>query len=267
MLVIPVVDGTAKYLSTSYSPLFISWARYAVACMIVLPIAFFYCGRSIFPKSHLLAHFMRTVCLVAAMSLYFMAISRIPLSLALSAYFIGPIVAVVLSILFLGEQLTPQKAISLLLGVVGSLVIIRPTGGFEPGLLLAFGAGLLFALYLITTRSASQHSDPLKTLAFQCFVGAILLSPQGIIFYTPLQPKLLWLFAALGLFSVIGHVLTIKAFRLAGASMLAPLVYVELVGTVLIGYFIFSEIPSLVTAVGSTLIVLAGLILIRRSSG
>lgn len=39
MLMIPMVDGTAKYLSSSYSPLYISWARYAVACAIVLPLA------------------------------------------------------------------------------------------------------------------------------------------------------------------------------------------------------------------------------------
>jgi len=130
--------------------------------------------------------------------------------------------------------------------------------------LLAFGAGVLFAFYLIATRSASQHSDPLKTLVFQCFVGALLLSPQGIVFYSPLQVDMLWLFAGLGLFSVLGHLLTIKAFKLAGASTLAPLVYVELIGTVLIGYFLFSEAPTLVTIAGSTLIVLAGLILIRN---
>ncbi len=39
MLAIPIVDGLAKYLSSEHSPLFLSWARYAVACLIVLPIA------------------------------------------------------------------------------------------------------------------------------------------------------------------------------------------------------------------------------------
>ena len=50
MLNIPIVDGIAKYLSSEFSPLFISWARYAVACIFVLPFTFMKCGASFFLK-------------------------------------------------------------------------------------------------------------------------------------------------------------------------------------------------------------------------
>ena len=49
MLIIPLVDGLAKYLSAGYSPLFIGWARYAVACAIVLPVAAARARRTRFP--------------------------------------------------------------------------------------------------------------------------------------------------------------------------------------------------------------------------
>lgn len=264
MFGIPIVDGIAKYLSADYSPLFIGWARYAVATLFVLPLAYRYHGRQIFPDEQRFAHLVRTAFLVTAMTLYFLAIARIPIALAVSAYFVGPIIAVVLSVLFLKETLTLRKMVSLGLGFAGSLIVLQPSGEIESGIMMAFGAGLFFALYLISTRQTSQHSDPIKTLSFQCVVGTVLLAPQAAFTFQVPQIDVLWLFLGLGLFSAIGHILTILAFRLADASTLAPLVYLELVGSAVIGFLIFAEIPTLMTVIGAGLIVLSGLALVSR---
>src|SRR5262249_4164144 len=97
--VIQIVDGLAKYLSADYSPLFIGWARYAVACLILLPCAATLHGPRLFPAERLGLHVLRTVLLIAGMTLYFVAIAHIPLATAISAFFVAPVVAVVLSIL------------------------------------------------------------------------------------------------------------------------------------------------------------------------
>jgi drug/metabolite transporter (DMT)-like permease len=93
MLSIPFVDGLAKYLSVTYSPFFISWVRYAAACLIVLPYAVAIHGLRIIPAERPASHLFRTVFLVTAMTLYFLSIARIPLATAVSAYFVGPIIA------------------------------------------------------------------------------------------------------------------------------------------------------------------------------
>lgn len=266
MLGVPMVDGIAKYLSAQYSPLFIGWARYAVACLIVIPLAYRTHGMQMFPDTQRFAHLVRTAFLVTAMTLYFLAIARIPISLAVSAYFVGPVVAVALSVLFLKEAMSWRKSLSLALGFVGSLVVLQPSGDIEIGLIMAFGAGLFFALYLIATRQASQNSDPIKTLAFQCVIGTVLLSPQAAFTFEVPQLDVLWLFAGLGVISAIGHLMTIMAFRLADASTLSPLVYLELVGSAIIGFMIFSEIPTLTTVAGAALIIISGLVLLRRSA-
>lgn len=264
MLGVPLVDGIAKYLSADYSPLFIGWARYAVACLIVIPLAYRYHGMRMFPDEQRFAHLVRTAFLVTAMTLYFLAIARIPISLAVSAYFVGPVVAVALSVLFLKETFTRWKLLSLVLGFVGSIVVLQPSGDIEIGLIMAFGAGLFFALYLIATRQTSQNSDPIKTLAFQCVIGTVLLSPQAAFTFEVPQLNVLWLFAGLGIISAIGHLMTILAFRLADASTLSPLVYLELVGSAAIGFMIFSEIPTLSTIGGAALIIISGLVLLRK---
>lgn len=264
MLSIPLVDGIAKHLSAGYSPLFIGWARYVIASAIVLPIAAAIHGPQVLPTERRWSHLLRAVFLAASTSLYFLAIARIPLATAISAFFVAPIIAVVLSIVVLKERMTMRKALSLAAGFAGAIVILRPGGALDAGILLALGSGICFAFYLIATRHAAQDSDAIKTLAFQCVALTILLTPQAILTWaTPAWGDLLF-FAGLGLFSVVSHLLSITAFRMADASTLAPLVYVELIGAALIGYLAFGEIPGALTMAGAALIVAGGLVLLQR---
>lgn len=264
MVTIPIVDGGAKYLSKDHSPLFISFGRYATAALFVLPIAWFRFGRNLLPRTELKAHFFRTVFLMAAMTLFFVAISKIPLATATSAYFTGPIIAVVLAVIFLKERLTVRKTLALFMGFVGSILILRPTGDIEPGILLAMGSGFFFALYIIATRMASKTSDPLKTLAFQCLVGAMILSPLAIFFWSTPDSEMIMVLLGMGAVSSISHLMSIAAFRFAEASVLAPLVYVELVGATIVGLIAFGEFPGLMVWLGAAVIVSGGLLLIQR---
>ena len=201
------------------------------------------------------------------MALYFVSISLIPLATAISAYFVGPIVAVILGVLFLKETLNILKILSLILGFMGSLVILRPGSEIQPGIVMAFASGCLFALYMITSRMTSQESDPVKTLALQCVLGSIILSPFAVLFWKLPTMDNMHLFIGLGLCSALGHIMTIYAFRYADASTLAPLVYVELVATVFVGYIVFSQIPNISTVIGAGFIIVSGLLLFRAKEG
>ncbi len=93
----------------------------------------------------------------------------------------------------------------------------------------------------------------------------VLLTPQALISWsTPAASDLIF-FADLAVFSAIGHGLSIVAFRLADASTLAPLVYIELIGATLIGYFVFRDVPDAATLAGAGLIIAGGLVLVERS--
>jgi drug/metabolite transporter (DMT)-like permease len=262
MLVIPMIDGAAKQLSATHSPLFISWSRYLVAAAVVLPFAVARHGRAFLPREEVSAHFARTVFLVAAMTAYFLAIARIPRAAANSAYFVGPVIAMALAVMLLGETLTKRKILSLALGFAGTLIILKPTGSIDAGFLLALASGAFFALYMIATRKASRQSDPVKTLAFQCLVGALLLTPQAIWTWSVPAAGELWLFLAMGVLSAASHILSITAFRLTQASTLAPLVYLELIGSIAVGYLAFNEVPGMNVWIGGAAIILAGAILL-----
>jgi len=267
MLVIPIVDGLAKYLSADHSPLFISWARYAASTALILPIAFARGGRRVLPTDGISLHALRTLCLVGAMTLYFFSISKVSLVMAASAYFVGPLVAVALSVIFLGERLTVAKVLGMLVGLIGALIVLQPSGDFDAYALLALGAGCLFAVYLVITRRTSAQSEPIRTLSFQCIFGTLLLTPPALFVAEIPAYDLMPLFVGLGLFSLLGHFLTIIAFQKAEASTLAPLVYVELIGAAVIGFLVFSDVPTLSTVAGAVLIAAAGLIVSINGKG
>lgn len=265
MLLIPIVDGIAKFLSAEFSPLFISWSQYAATCALILPIAIHRYRWGVLSVQNLPAQIMRTLFLVATVTLYHLAISKVPLTLALSAYFVGPLITVMLSIMFLGERLTSIKLLALGLGFVGSLVILKPDGALNAGVLHAFGAGFFFALYLTMTRLTAANNDPFKTLVFQFTFGTIVLFPQATLAWSTPGLEDLIFFLCLGLFAAAAYMLSIIAFRHAEASVLAPLIYVELIGSCIVGFLVFNEIPDMKTILGAGFIVVSGmLILVER---
>jgi len=196
MLSIPLVDGLAKHLSDSYSPLFISWIRYCIASLLILPIGLNLFGRQTIPSENIRSHVLRTVFLVAAMTLFFLAIAITPLATATGAYFIGPIIASILAVYLLGERMTKRRLIALVAGFLGALIVVRPSASVDPGVFLALGSGALFACYLVSTRSASQKTSPVKTLVFQCLLGALeLLSAAaiGYVFFGEIPAFHVWI--------------------------------------------------------------------------
>lgn len=266
MLLVPTLDGIAKALSATHSPLYISCARYGFASLFVLPWALARRGRRFLPREDLGAHALRTFFAAATMCCFFSAIAFAPLADVTSAYFVGPILASVLSVLVLGEELTARRIAALALGFVGAVVIVNPAGGINPGLLLGVAAGAFFALYAITTRK-TRGSDPIATLAFQCLFGSILLFPLALWNWSLPAADELGLLFLMGLISGVCHFMTINAFRHAEASLLAPLSYLELLGAAIIGYVAFGEVPGLRVFAGAALIVAGGLILVQRRNG
>lgn len=264
MLLIPVVDGLAKFLSSEYSPVYVSWVRYCAGSLVILPIALFHRDGLRFPRRGLPSQVLRTVFLVSAMTLFFMAIARIPLATAVGAYFVAPIIAAVLSSLVLREAVTVPKLTAVAVGFAGALFILRPGMDVDRGVLYALGSGFLFACYIVATRLAARSSPPLATITFQYLLGTILLTPLAIAFWTVPGSDALKFILFMGAVSVSSHLLSVNAFRFAEASVLSPLVYFELVSATIIGVLFFNELPDPVTWMGIACIVAAGIILYRR---
>ena len=274
MLIIPSSDAIAKYLSGAHSPAFLSWVRYIAALGFILPVALLQRGRAREPGHapasrgrYWLAQLARTAFLVTAMTLYFVAIARIPLADALGAYFIAPIAATLLAAITLRERLDQRRLLAVALGFVGAILVVRPGTQTSADTLIALASGVCLACYLLLTRATAQDTPPVATLTIQLVLGILLLMPFAVLQWTMPTREGLLLILLMGLVSTLSNLMTISAFRLASVATLSPLVYLELIGATALGFALFGDLPSPITWAGIAVIVAAGLIVATAPPG
>ena len=264
-VMLPIMDGFAKYLSSTIPVLQITWSRYFFTVVIVLPIMFIFFRKNLIWTEQPKLQLIRGLLLFCANILFFYSISIISLSKALTLAFIAPLIVTALSSVLLGEKVGVRRWSAVIIGFIGSLIVIRP-GFVEINLasIAAIGTGILYAFYLIVTRKLHNSDHPLLTLLLTGVVGAIigtLIMPAVWV-----QPSLTewYMMFAIGLFACIGHLLLILSLRYADASKLAPFGYFEIVTNIIIGYFFFNNFPDHWHFFGLFIIVGSGIYIFRR---
>ena len=262
---LPVMDGFAKYLSADLPILQITWARYFFTVVFTLPIMFFFFKKQLVWSDKPKLQILRGLILLFANICFFYSISVIALAKALTLAFIAPLIVTAFSPLLLGEKVGFKRWTAVVIGFIGSLVVIRP-GFLEINLasVSALGTGFLYGFYLIITRKLSTSDNPLLTLLITGMVGAVLVS-LIIPFYWVKPTINQWsLMAGIGIFACIGHLFLILSLKYADASKLAPLGYTEIITNIIISYYFFHELPDNWTYLGLFIIVLSGLYISRR---
>ena len=266
-IVLPIMDGFAKFLSTDLPVLQITWARYFFTVFFVLPIMLFFFKKNLVRTKKPKLQFLRGLILLTANICFFYSISVISLAKALTLAFIAPLIVTAFSPFFLNEKVGVKRWTAVIIGFIGSLVVIRP-GFLEINLasLSALGTGVLYGFYLIITRKLSSSDNPLLTLLLTGVVGAIIIST--IVPFVWVKPSLdqWFIMATIGIFACIGHLLLILSLKYADASKLAPLSYFEIVTNIIIGYYFFNDFTDNWTFLGLFIIVLSGIYISRRES-
>jgi drug/metabolite transporter (DMT)-like permease len=252
MAVLPLIDVAAKFLGQQNMPVVQSvWARMFFGTAFILPFALK--GRplrALVPDMPAV-HGARALLIVASTAFFFLALAYLPIADTLAIYFVQPLVVTVLAPVVLKEHVGPRRWIAVLIGFIGTLIIIRP--GFQsinPGILLALAAGTSSAIYMILTRKVSHKADPIMTTFYTNVMGAIMTSAAvGFVWVMPTLEQ--WgLLLTIAVAALIGHYLVIAAYRFGEASLLAPLGYAEMVMAVICGWSFFGDFPDRWTFIG-----------------
>ncbi len=264
-VMLPVMDGFAKYLSSTLPVLQITWSRYFFTVVIVLPIMLIFFRKNLTWTEQPKLQLIRGLLLFCANILFFYSISVISLAKALTLAFIAPLIVTVLSPFLLGEKVGIRRWAAVITGFIGSLIVIRP-GFVEINLasIAALGTGVLYAFYLIVTKKLHNSDHPLLTLLLTGVVGAII--GTMIMPTVWVQPTITewYMMFAIGFFASIGHLLLILSLRYADASKLAPFCYFEIVPNIIIGYFFFNHFPNQWHFLGLFIIISSGIYIFRR---
>ena len=264
----PFLNAAVKVLGAEYPMPQVIWLRYMGHFALMLVIFLPFHGRALFRTKNLGAQAVRSLLLLGSTSCYFMALTYLPLTTAASISFTAPFIVTALSVPFLGEKVGPRRWAAVGVGFIGALIIIRPGGeSFHGAELLVLCSATFYSIFQIMTRRLAGQDSAATTIIYTAVFGGILTSFVGPIYWqTPTVDFHWWLFAATGIFGGLGHLFVVKAFQWAEVSAVSPFSYGQLIGAVILGFFIFGEFPDMWTWVGSAIIVSCGVYITYRET-
>lgn len=252
-------DTAAKILSQGgVSPIFVAWTRFALASLVLLPFSGLRGTDA--PALRDGRVWLRALLIMAGICCILTALRTEPIANAFGAFFIGPIVAFALSALLLKERITLARSVLLGVSFVGVLLVVKPGFGATIGMGFAVLAGVFHGGYVVATRWIAPLYRPRVLLMTQLILGALLLAPFGI---ATMPTAVSWagvaLIAASAMGSAFGNLLLVTLSRSTPSSVIAPLIYTQLISATAFGYLVFGDWPDWVSFIGLLIILIAGL--------
>lgn len=221
-----------------------------------------------------LGHFWRGLIGTSAMALGFAGLGLLPLPEVTAIGFAAPLFIVIFASMFLGETIRLFRLSAVGIGLIGVLVIIYPRltlfdqGGAQTllllGVCLTLGSAVLRALAQIHIRKLVQ-TEQTSAIVFYFSLTATCLSLLTLPFgwVMPTGQEFAFLISA-GLLGGVAQIFLTSGYRYAQASTLAPFDYVSMIFALLIGYFVFAEVPTGPMLLGSAIVIAAGIVIIWR---
>ena len=255
------VDAMTKHLASAWNVPLVVAVRYIVNVLALAAIYLPGHGLAMLKTNRTGLVFVRGLCLSAASLFAGLALTRMPVAETLSIIFLAPFVVMVLAIPLLGEKVTPAGWLAAVAGFCGVLLVARPGGGLDPlGVAFALGCAAVTVGYYLLSRILAKTESTMAMLFHTALIGAVLFGaylPWSL--NGPMPGTLdLSLFVFIGLAATLGHYLFTAAFRVAPASVLAPVNYLHLFWAGVVGYLAFGHIPAPLSIAGMALVVAAG---------
>ena len=213
-------------------------------------------------------HAFRAITGALAIIALFLGLRELPLADVVSLTFGGPIFVTIASIFFLSEKVGIKRWSAVFIGFLGMLLIVQPAFiDVNYYYITPIVFCIFFACVAISVRSLSK-TEANYTIAFYFTLLCTLLG-LGTIFFTDwIMPTFIdfVLFFVLGLCGSVANLLLTQSYRLAEASLVTPIKYLSLVFAIIFGYFIWSEVPKILTLLGASLVIASSLIIFMREN-
>ena len=196
------------------------------------------------------------------------AFATLPLSQTYAMLFTMPLFVTVLSVPILGERVGWRRALSVIMGLCGVLVVLDPSGAkLELGHLAAIAAAFLAALASIILRKIGSDERSVVMLLVGQTATFVVMGALLALDYKPMPLGDLGMIAGVAFFGTLAMWLMIAAYTNAEAVLVSPMQYSQIIWATLFGYVLFDENLSVNTTIGAVIIILSGIYILVRESG
>ncbi len=254
----------AKLLSTDISTVVLVFIRLFFGLSILSPFIFKKSGIANLKTTKFTLHGLRAILVSATMLCTYYSCCRLPLAIATSIGFTGPLITVAFSILLLKEQFSLKRWGLVIIGYIGVIIIVNPNfSHLQPAMLVALLGNLLATLAIIIAKKLSNTESPTTILLYSTFLSFIMM---GLFAYfewrMPVKQDLILLFF-LGILGIFSQFCYLSALKIGKPSFLAPFEYTRLIFAIPLGFFLFDEVLLPSTMIGILIIIVTTYYLVQ----
>lgn len=234
--------------------------RYGFGLVVLLPVVFQQ-GIGRYKTNALRLQLARGLIHTAGLILWITALSQLPLPYTTALGFTQPIFIMLGAALFLGETMRGARWAATGLGFLGVLIIVGPrmqgTGADLHYSLVMLSSAPLFAGSFLLAKALTRYDAPTVIVCWQALAVVVFTLPLAALdWQTPTTAQWFWFLLA-GCLGSLGHWFLTRAYAVADISTAQPVKFLDLVWASVLGYLVFSDVPSLTTFAGGAVIVAA----------
>ena len=212
-----------------------------------------------------IVHFIRAFSSVACVVLFFFGIKFLLLSENQAIFHTAPIIASILAIPILGEKFGYHRVIAVLIGFMGTIIILKPgTDLFNFYALIPIASAFFMSISYIATRHLLTTESSTSIIFFYSF--ALLLT--SFLFFPPnfIMPSMIEFIPLFmtGIIGSIGHYFLSQAGKNAEVIVIAPFEYTSFIFVTILAYIFYNEVPDITIYIGAILIVFSGIYIVYR---
>lgn len=262
-----VQDAFSRHLAGTYNVTMVVMIRFWFFAAFAIALAARQDGlRAAIRTRYPVVQTVRSLLLIAEICIIVLGFIHLGLIATHALFAAYPLLVSALSGPVLGEKVGWRRWTAVAVGFVGVLVILQPgVAVFSPWAIVPLASALMFALYSLATRYVSRGDSAGVSFFWVGTVGAIAITPVGLWHWQPMAPGDWGVMLALCLCAVTAHWLLIRAYAVAEASAIQPFAYSQLVFVSGIGMVVFGETLTWNVAVGTLIVVGAGLFTLWRA--
>lgn len=270
-LIFSVLNALMRALALHLDPFQAQFLRYMFGLLVLLPlVAHSRSLRAWWPRS-VRGQFIRGALHTAGLVLWFWALPRIPLADMTAIGFTGPLFIMVGAWLFFKEPMHWERWVAVALGFAGVLIVVGPKlsighGGGGLWHLVMLGSAPLFAASFLVTKALTRYETAGTILLWQAITVTLLSLPLAVPGWQAPTPWQWAGFLACGVLGSAGHYCLTRSYQVADISSTQSAKFLDLLWSALMGWFLFSDLPTASTLLGGVVIATATLWVARREA-
>ena len=262
-----VLNTLTRYLTTQVPPMQSQFMRYLCGVIVILPLVL-RSGWGPWRPRNVGGQFLRGLVHTLGLAIWFMAIPHITLSDTTAIGFTTPIFIMLGAWLFLREPMHWERWLAAGIGFAGVIIVVGPglTGAGNWWSLVMLTTAPMFAASFLISKALTRYESPGVIVLWQSITVTVLSLPLALVQWQPLTAWQWFGYMVCGLLGSGAHYFLMRSYTVADISATQSMKFLDLVWAALLGWLVFSDVPTQTSIIGGIVIAASTLWIARREA-